>query len=99
MCSGETVVPLAPRLTLRQTVQQFPASIGQIKALLEGEKSTIRIPLRCLWADGYIYEVIATLWVADTTWAMEADGRQWKKPARIVVAGSGDEAVRVDGIC
>ena len=77
-------------------IAQYPSSLRKARELAEGKTRSMRAPWRCVWADGFLYEVHCTVCVVKAEEQVEADGRRWMKPLTAVLVGVRDDGIPVD---
>ena len=79
----------------RPIIPQHPACLRLMAELAAGQRRSVTAPMRSSFEDGVVWEMSATCWVGSTEWTVDADGRGWERPTRIIVAYGMDEAVEV----
>ena len=80
----------------RPFIPQHPACLRLSQELAAGERQSFTAQMRSLFKDGNVWEMTAMCWVAKSEWTMEADGRRWERPTRVIVACGVDDAVIVE---
>ena len=86
----------AVRWTPLWPAKQYPSTLQLLQQFLLGELRTLRAPVGCRWADGCAYEFEANFWAVESEVVVEKDGRRWRRPLRMSVAGALDHYCLVD---
>ena len=74
-------------------IPQYPASYVAINDVMEGRKQQGSVMWRCRWADGLLYESMATFYAM---YEQPLASRETRAPDKIMFLSSPEEAVRVD---
>ena len=79
----------------RPKVSQYPSSLLEIKSVMLGERASCYVPTRSRCLDA-TYEVQTHVWMVDSEFAQEEDGRKWRRPLTYMLATTVDEYRRLD---